>query len=56
MFAIGVKLYPFHNGICSVRIAIARMCPMEAKEIEKLNKQVQLQSEAKKEDTAKKAS
>ena len=31
MFAIGVKIYPFHNNICSVRIAIGRMTQMESK-------------------------
>ena len=31
MFSIGVKIYPFHNNICSVRIAIGRMTPMDSK-------------------------
>ena len=31
MFSIGVKIYPFHNNICSVRIAIGRMSPVENK-------------------------
>jgi hypothetical protein len=31
MFSIGVKIYPFHNNICSVRIAIGRMIPMDNK-------------------------
>lgn len=31
MFSIGVKIYPFHNNICSVRIAIGRMTPLDNK-------------------------
>lgn len=31
MFAIGVKIYPFHNNICSVRVAIGKMTPLDNK-------------------------
>jgi hypothetical protein len=37
MFGIGVKIYPFHNGVYSVRIAMARMTSLESKEIERIN-------------------
>ena len=37
IFAFAVKIYPFHNQICSVRIAISKMYQMDAKEIMKKN-------------------
>jgi hypothetical protein len=29
MFAVGVKIYAFHSGVTSVRLAIARMTPLQ---------------------------
>jgi hypothetical protein len=38
MFAIGAKIYPFHNHINSVRVALVRMMPLNPQEVKRLQR------------------
>ena len=38
MFAIGAKIYPFHNQINSVRVVLIRMMPLNPQEVKRLQR------------------